>query len=270
MGSGTWYTVQLGDCLSLIGEQYGVPWMKIWKHAENESLRAKRGNPNILHPGDKVFIPTLEERKESCATEQKHSFRRPGKTTLRIAILGLDHAPMKGVKYRFILNREEQPEAETDGDGIAQIDLPRGGSRSVRLRLPWGEFPVEVGELAPAHTVRGIQQRLRNLGIDPGPIDGIWGPLTARGISEFQTVEGLDVTGKPGPELIRRLRKVHEQESHSGACEQLEEHAPERNSVTPSRAADVTLADPDLVVPNPPHIPQDVDLDEDEDERYFD
>lgn len=266
MSEGTWYTVRSGDCLSLIGEEHGVPWMKIWKHAENEKLRTARGNPNILHPGDRVFIPTVAIREEGCATEKKHSFRRPGKTTIRIAILDLAHKPMSGIKYAFIIDRDERPEATTSSDGVAEADLPRGGVSTVRLRLPWGVFPVDVAELAPAHTVRGIQQRLRNLGIDPGPVDGLWGPLTARGISEFQTVEGIEVTGRPDPELIRRLRKVHEQESLSSSCEQLEEHAVAKNDVSPSNAANVTLSDPDLISIDPKHIPQDVGIDLNEDD----
>ncbi len=45
-------------------------------------------------------------------------------------------------------------------------------------------------------TVRKAQQAMVDQGIDPGPIDGIWGPKTKRGVTEFQEKEGLEATGE--------------------------------------------------------------------------
>ncbi len=54
------------------------------------------------------------------------------------------------------------------------------------------EAGLEVG---PA-TIREIQQSLRELGHDPGPVDGLWGPRTSAAVSEFQRAQGLDETGR--------------------------------------------------------------------------
>ncbi|MGB9698788.1 MAG: LysM peptidoglycan-binding domain-containing protein [Thermodesulfobacteriota bacterium] len=51
------YTVKQGDCLSSIGEKYGIFWEKIWNQPKNDKLKEKRKNPNILYPGDVIFIP---------------------------------------------------------------------------------------------------------------------------------------------------------------------------------------------------------------------
>jgi len=40
------------------------------------------------------------------------------------------------------------------------------------------------------------QQRLKELGYDPGPLDGVWGKKTERAVKEFQRDNGLSVTGK--------------------------------------------------------------------------
>jgi len=258
---GIWHTVARGDCLSMLGREHRIPWKKIWEHPDNEPLRKKRGNPNILHPGDKVFIPTREERIESCATEKKHRFRAPGSTWLRIAVLDIDHEPVSGVAFTYVFDGVKRPSGKTDAEGIAESILP-DGVRDVVLKLPWGELPIEVAHLAPAHTVRGIQQRLRNLGIDPGPIDGLYGPLTARGISEFQALEGLPIDGAIYPQFIRTLRSVHERETLDGVCEELEEHERERGDFSDRDAA------PDVSVDNaddtPIHGPQGGGVDDDD------
>lgn len=43
--------------------------------------------------------------------------------------------------------------------------------------------------------VRSLQQRLADAGFNPGPIDGIYGSLTHQAVSQFQSAEGLSVTG---------------------------------------------------------------------------
>lgn len=53
--------------------------------------------------------------------------------------------------------------------------------------------------------VRTVQQALRSKGIDPGPIDGIYGPMTSRAVGVLQTREGITVNGVVDEEVYRRL-----------------------------------------------------------------
>lgn len=55
-------------------------------------------------------------------------------------------------------------------------------------------------------SVATIQQYLRKLGFDPGPIDGILGTKTRRAIQEFQISQGLAGEGLITPSLERELR----------------------------------------------------------------
>lgn len=57
--------------------------------------------------------------------------------------------------------------------------------------------PDEVQRGDP--TVFAYQQRLRDLGYDPGPIDGRYGPITQRAVRDFQADNGLTVDGAMGP-----------------------------------------------------------------------
>ena len=44
--------------------------------------------------------------------------------------------------------------------------------------------------------VRRMQQQLQAKGIDPGPIDGIWGPRTHDALQQFQQAQGLKASGQ--------------------------------------------------------------------------
>lgn len=44
-----------------------------------------------------------------------------------------------------------------------------------------------------------LQQKLRDAGFNPGPLDGDFGPLTDRAVRDFQRARGLDVDGVAGP-----------------------------------------------------------------------
>lgn len=53
--------------------------------------------------------------------------------------------------------------------------------------------------------VRNTQQSLMDKGFSPGPIDGVHGPRTSAAIRDFQTKEGLMVTGQLNDETTARL-----------------------------------------------------------------
>jgi peptidoglycan hydrolase-like protein with peptidoglycan-binding domain len=53
--------------------------------------------------------------------------------------------------------------------------------------------------------VRQLQRRLRRLGDRPGPIDGLYGPLTEGAVERFQTAHDLATDGVVGPRTKRRL-----------------------------------------------------------------
>lgn len=86
----------------------------------------------------------------------------------------------------------------TSGDGDNQPLGPPGppaGSRNLYLTTPYMR-----GE-----DVRLVQEKLIELGYDPGALDSVYGPRTAEAVRKFQMDEGLPPTGVVDRETFRRL-----------------------------------------------------------------
>ena len=59
---GLQYTVSRGDNLSLLARQHRLPnWQAIYNHPRNADFRRRRPNPDLIMPGDQLFIPTPAE-----------------------------------------------------------------------------------------------------------------------------------------------------------------------------------------------------------------
>jgi hypothetical protein len=89
----TRYVVKQGDSLLSIAIAAGIAdWKTIYDAPNNAALRSKceRGerDPNILFPGEQIFLPNRELKHQPAATDAKHTDRvpRPPKTKLRIAL----------------------------------------------------------------------------------------------------------------------------------------------------------------------------------------
>jgi hypothetical protein len=91
---------------------------------------------------------------------------------------------------------------------------------AVPLSAPSAGFAANdsAGLLAPgtgyaspegAEPVRDLQRLLRRLGDAPGPIDGLYGPLTTAAVQRFQEAHALAVDGVVGPQTRGRLAAVH-------------------------------------------------------------
>ena len=70
------HTVVQGEHLSGIANKYGFTSYKtIWDHAQNAELKKKRQNPNVIFPGDELFIPDKGQKEESRNNRKETSIR---------------------------------------------------------------------------------------------------------------------------------------------------------------------------------------------------
>jgi N-acetylmuramoyl-L-alanine amidase len=200
-----YYEVQQGECLVRIAAKFGFRDFKsIYNDPQNAGLRKERPNPNLIFPGDRIFIPDKRQRKEAAFTTQVHRFQVPrNRRMLRIALEDPDGTKLAGVAYELELDGAVLT-GTTDGAGVLEHVIPTEVENGT-LKTERYTWPLEIAHLnpiddAPDQGISGIQARLRNLGYDPGPIDGISGPLTEAAIRAFQEDHPpLAVDGICGP-----------------------------------------------------------------------
>ena len=85
---------------------------------------------------------------------------------------------------------------------------PRGGAGSAAHQLAAAGTLARgagYGSHAGSQPVRELQRSLRRLGDRPGPVDGLYGPLTEGAVERFQQAHGLATDGVVGPQTKRRL-----------------------------------------------------------------
>jgi hypothetical protein len=207
-----YHQVEQGEWMGSIAAQYGFAlWRPIWKLPENADLRSKRTDPELLFPGDLVWIPEVKQNSVSRPTDSPHKFTKLGdRATLRLRFVDVDRFIRAFGPISYSLEMEDgdtqSGEIAHEGQEI-ELDLAlKAQQGTLQMR---GVEPILIGGLDPLNTVSGMQGRLQNLGFDPGPIDNIAGPLTASAVREFQQRNAIHVDGIIGPETRGKMKEVY-------------------------------------------------------------
>ena len=214
------HTVEQGEYLASIAKDYGFSdWHTIYDHPQNADLKKKRPNPNILFPGDEIFIPDKAQKHESCATDKKHRFKvNVPKAWLKIVLKDFEGKPLANQPYTLTLATLTS-KGTTDGAGSLHQKIPIGvelGQLDLdKLGLSW---PLKIGHLDPIQDegdngalISGMQARLNNLGYHCGRVDGILGERTTEALKGFQrsAMGRENPTGEPDQETLDSLRGQH-------------------------------------------------------------
>jgi N-acetylmuramoyl-L-alanine amidase len=210
-----WHEVAQGETVSSIAAENGFRnFNTIYQHAENAEFRRRRPNPNVIFPGDRLYIPDVTAKQVAAETGKKHTFIVPAaRKVLRLAIQQFDRTPIRHAPYELHVD-SEQFSGTTDDRGVLEERIPIR-ARTATLKVNKYRWTLKVGDLNPvADTadagVSGVQMRLKNLGFDPGPIDGLLGPRTKAAIRGFQKLHPpLPVDGVCGSETLARLLEEH-------------------------------------------------------------
>jgi putative peptidoglycan binding protein/LysM domain-containing protein len=208
------HTVQPGDHLAKIAQRYGwADARAILDHPQNAALKRRRRDPNILHPGDQVFVPQPRPKTVACATGKVHAFRvKRARKMLRIYVRDENHRLLRNTPFVLEIG-DQRIERATDGDGLLEepiaVDL-----ESAILRVGDHAWRLHIGRLNPLHDaadggVSGAQARLANLGFAPGPVDGTLGPRTRAALCAFQKDHGLERTGELDDATRAKLDTEH-------------------------------------------------------------
>jgi hypothetical protein len=117
------YVIKQGDCLSSVAKRRGFAWKKLWNLPENAELRSKRRDPNILYPGDNLFIPELQDREVDSPTDKSHRFElvdSPAKLKLKLL---LNQKERSGIPFTFSCAGADQ-EGSTGTHGEVEVNIP--------------------------------------------------------------------------------------------------------------------------------------------------
>src|SRR5215475_3933737 len=107
------HVVAPGETLSTIAAQYGFSdYKRVYEHPDNQALRKKRPNPNILHPGDEVHIPDVKTKLQSVP-----------KPKLKVTLLDDLGQPLANLPYVLTVGKVDI-EGKTDGGGVVNQEIP--------------------------------------------------------------------------------------------------------------------------------------------------
>src|SRR5436305_1629951 len=165
------HVVEQGEYLAAIAKKYGFfDYRTIWDDPNNAELKSRRGSPNVLYPGDVVFIPDKAPKSAERPTTNLHQFKlKSHKVMLQLVLEDESGRPLANAKAT--LKVDGVSEALTaDGDGMIRKPIPetaKGGS----LVFGGVEIPLRIGHMDPVTERSGQTARLNNLGYDPGEDD---------------------------------------------------------------------------------------------------
>lgn len=214
----TRHIVQQGECLSTIASRYGFSRCEaIYNHPANAAFKEKRPDPNVIFPGETLFIPDREKQEELCSTEQRHRFRK--RTPPAFLCLRMENSaghPLPAARYQLVIENRVIKGTTTD-QGWIKERVP-GEARSAMLILwpdpSYFEYTIKreihLGYLDPIETTPGVKARLRNLGYDCGEINDVQDGKYDAAVRKFQCDQGL-----PEDSMVSQQMRDHLKQRHS-------------------------------------------------------
>lgn len=206
-----WHKVEKGEWMGNIASDAGFKaWRWIWALGQNAGLKS-RHDPNMLVPGESVFVPKTEPKTESRPTDAAHEFTRDvdeDKLVLRfngIAIYVENFGPIS-----YTLTAGGNTKSGTIASENDTVELPITiDTKEATLEIGGVTRTLSVGALQPIQRLAGMQARLNNQGFLAGPVDNLDGPLTKKGATGFQEYYSLHVDGIIGPETRGKMKEVY-------------------------------------------------------------
>src|SRR5258705_9570967 len=204
------HEVQEGDCISSIAFKYGFFWETIWNDPHNALIKKERKDPNILAPGDIVFIPDKKLKDERRPTGKMHRFQLknvPAKLRLQ---LFEGEVPRANQAYELIVN-DKKLRGTTNVNGVLTESIPPDATDGELIIGPLREhYTLMFGYLNPLSELSGVQERLTNLGYNCATTDGQMNDQTETALKAFQSRFGLQETGVVDQATCEKLEYVHD------------------------------------------------------------
>jgi N-acetylmuramoyl-L-alanine amidase len=211
------HTVKQGESLLSIAYEYNFnDWKSIYNHPKNKELRIKRPEPQILAPGDKIFIPSKNSASSLSARAHKKQTFKKGELEafIRINLKNIQNEPYKNLNYKLEV-RGKKEEGKTDNNGQLQMrihpKIQKGklilwDDKNPDKKLVW---ILKIGHMDPDDRISGIQGRLNNLGFYTGPIDGRLNDKMIEELKTFQKKNNLQPSGELDEQTKNKIKSLY-------------------------------------------------------------
>ncbi len=202
------HTVKQGEYLARIAAQYGFDdYRPIWNHANNKDLVKLRKSPNILFPGDQLFVPDKQVKTDKLPTDKVYRYRLTAPPVkLRLVIKDFDNQIMPNLECELAVEGAVH-KLKSDAQGLIEHEIPHTAEHG-KLRIPslGREVPLKIGHLHPYDLESGCKSRLINLGYFEGGDDEL---RLRYAIEEFQLDYKIKVTGELDDTTKSKLKEAH-------------------------------------------------------------
>ena len=224
-----------GDCIDSLAAEYGRTADALWNAPDNAELRRQRKHPNLLAPGDVVVIPDPKGKIVSCATGQRHVFRRrESPLELRVRVFDEDFEPRVEARWTVELDDGSKHEGTIDAKGFVVCPLTPEVRKATLVvhqdgppheddlePAPWEDddetgderWEIDLGHLQPldpaeAESNTGLRNRLANLALlDVEPEEATDEDVRAA-VAFVQEREGVPATGVPDARTMSVLHRL--------------------------------------------------------------
>lgn len=201
------YVVRQGDYLAKIAAALGCAEGELWEHPQNQPLRDAGRTPELLAPGDVLYVPDGPSRTVDARLQSDNAFTAwVPEVSVRVTFQ-INGVPRASQRYK-VLDTGRAQEGLTDAAGLAAFDVAMT-ARTVRVVFddPPAVYHVNIGFTDPSTERAGVFDRLRQLGYLP--MEATAAEVTdgrVRGaLAAFQQDHGLTPSGETDDATRERL-----------------------------------------------------------------
>lgn len=191
--SGAVHIVEQGESVESIAFQHGHFWQTLWNHPENADLKTLRKDPNVLFPGDRIYVPELRQGSVEVKTGATYRFRRKGVPSKLHLILRMNDRVLANTPYAIEIDGKVLQGESNDKGEVIQPIAPNAKGGRIRVGVGFASviYDLDLRALDPIDTVSGVQARLRNLGYTIPAVSGEIDSSTRAALARFRKEHGL-------------------------------------------------------------------------------
>ncbi len=176
---------------------------------------------NSLNPDNLDYLAKLKELQQL----EKVDHEPMAAPSMDVAALAAKRAATESLDAPTTVPSKSTPPPATEGTRPHLLKASPTESPDKALPLSTDQTDTQLSRVPPTDPSTGvttraeedvfahsdenlvllIQSRLKEQGLDPGPLDGLMGRRTRAAIEEYQRKSGLSVDGKPSRQLLERL-----------------------------------------------------------------